>query len=976
MLRRLALFLPVFIGTAAFAQVPTANFNAVPTVVCQGSNVSFFDASTGNPTAWSWSFPGGTPATSTNPNPTITYTTPGVYNVTLTVSNVNGSNTLTQTNYITVQAPPSTPLAGPDQQICDDSTSLQGNAPTIGTGTWTVTFGGGVVSNINNPSSPVTGLTPGMNILVWTIANSPCAPLDDTVRILVDLPPTPANAGPDQNICPPNNFTTLAGNTVFVGTGNWTLFSGNGVVTTPSSPTSGVTSLGNGANRFVWTTSNGTCPSSSDTVTINYLTPPNVAINPPSLFLCAGNSFTLSATGGISYTWAPSTGLSATTGSSVMANPTATTTYTVTGTDANGCTNTGTTIITVTPFPTISVSMSSNTTCSNAPMQVTASGANGYTWSPASGLSATTGSVVMCLPSVTTTYTVIGNTNGCTDTVTFTMNVIPAPNATLNPPTGLICQGNNINLTGGGGVSYTWFPSTGLSATTGSVVNASPTVTTQYYVVAMAANGCVDTAATLIVVNPPPNVSISPPAPSVCTGDSLTLTASGAVNYSWAPASFLSSTTASVVTCIPTTTITYTVTGSASGCPISTATVTVTVNLTPTVTVSPNSTAICQGSFVNLTASGASSYTWAPGGTLSSTTGSVVTAMPTSATSYTVTGTSSNGCTATAIVNVNVNPLFMVNTQGVPASCGNPNSGQATATPNGGTAPFTYLWTDPFGQTTQTASSLQPGTYTVTVTDANGCSQTQSVTITSLSNMTLNIAYVDPLCFGASTGTSTVTPGSGTPPYTYSWSTSPLQTTATATGLGAGSYTVTVSDSNGCTQAIAVTLSSPTDMVLTTDTTVSQCKRNDGGAHVTLVTGGTAPYTYLWSTGGTNSEIEMLAPGAYSVIVTDFNGCMDSSSFTITDVTTQYCVTIPNAFSPNGDGSHDLWVIDNLDYYSDVMVEVFNRWGHLVYKNDDYDNLWDGTNADGKKLPGGSYFFVVKLSPLSEPLKGIMTILR
>ncbi|MCC7302674.1 MAG: gliding motility-associated C-terminal domain-containing protein [Bacteroidia bacterium] len=976
MIKRFSALLLLAGGLTAVAQVPTANFNAVPTVVCQGSNVSFFDASTGGPTAWSWSFPGGTPATSTNQNPTITYTSPGVYNVTLTVSNVNGSNTLTQTNYITVQNPPSTPLAGPDQQICNDTATLQGNTPTFGIGTWSVIFGGGVVSQVNNPSSIVTGLTPGINILIWTIANAPCSPLDDTVRILVDLPPTPANAGPDQNICPPNNFTTLAGNTVFVGSGMWTLLSGNGVVTTPTSPTSGVTSLGTGANQFIWTTSNGTCPPSMDTVTINYLTPPSIAINPPSLFLCSGNSFTLQATGGLTYTWAPATGLSATTGSSVMANPTTTITYTVTGTDVNGCTNTGTTIITVTPFPTITVSMANTTTCSNSPMQITASGANGYTWSPASGLSATTGSIVSCLPTASTTYTVIGNTNGCTDTITFTMNVIPAPTATVNPPAGLICQGNNLNLTGGGGVSYNWFPSTGLSATTGATVTAAPTVTTQYYVIAIAANGCSDTAGTLIVVNPPPNVSITPNNPSVCTGDSLTLIASGSLNYSWSPATFLSSTTNDTVMCIPTTTVTYTVTGTASGCPPSTSTVTVTVNLTPTVTVTPNTIAICQGSFTNLTASGASSYTWAPGGTLSSTTGAIVTAMPTTATSYTVTGTSVNGCTSTAIVNVNVNPLFMVNTAGMPATCGNPNSGQATATTNGGTAPFTYLWNDPFGQTTQTASALTPGTYTVIVTDANGCSQTQSVTITSLNTMALNMQYADPLCSSGNTGTATVTVTSGTTPFTYSWNTVPAQSTAQATGLAPGTYTVVVTDSSGCTQSIAVTLVSPPALSLVTDTTVSQCKRNDGGAHVTSVSGGTSPYTYLWNNGGTNNEIEMLAPGTYSVLVTDFNGCTDSASFTIVDWTTEYCVYLTNAFSPNGDGQHDTWYIENLDYYSNVSLEIFNRWGHLVFREDDYKNNWDGKDAKGKALPGGSYYYVLKLSPNDEPIKGILTILK
>jgi gliding motility-associated-like protein len=972
-------FFSVFVlaGTLALrAQAPVANFSANPVLICQGSSVTFTDLSSNSPTSWSWNFPGGTPATSTAQNPVIVYNTAGTYNVTLTATNGSGSNSVTMTNFITVMAPPSSAAAGPDQQICANSTTLAGNTPAVGTGGWIVVLGGGTVTTPTNPTSTVTNLGAGMNILIWRIANDPCPATFDTVRIVVDLPPTIADAGPDQTMCSPNNSTTLVGNTPVTGTGLWTIVAGQGLIGTPSSPSAPVTNLGLGVNIFVWTITNGTCPPSTDTVQITVLAAPNISVNPPNVNLCTGGSAIVSASNGVSYTWAPSAGLSATTGSVVSANPTSTTTYTITGTDANGCTNTATLLVTVTAYPTVTVSVPSNSNvCDNAVTPIIASGASTYTWAPGTGLSATVGSTVNASPSVTTTYTVTGTTNSCTDTEIFTLTVIPAPTATVAPPTSVICQGNNVNLTAGGGVTYNWFPSTGLSATTGAIVTASPTSTTQYFAIAIAANGCSDTSSSLILVNPPPNVSVTPNNPVLCTGDTLMLIATGAINYSWSPPVGLNVTNNDTVLATPSVNTTYTVTGTAAGCPPSTATVTITVAASPTVTITPNNVAICAGSSINLTASGAGSYSWAPSTGLSATSGSVVTATPTAPTTYTVIGSSGNGCTSTAITNININPLFLVNPTTTPAICGNPNSGTATAVTNGGSAPFTYQWNDPFNQTTQTASALQPGTYFVVVTDANGCVVTQSVTVTSVSSMALNVTYTEPLCSGSASGTATVAITGGSQPYSYSWNTSPVQTTSTASALNAGTYTVTVTDNSGCTQVVAVTLTAPAPMVFAQDSSNTQCKRNDGHAEITGITGGTPPYSFQWSTGGTSSSIVNISAGTYSVIVSDFNGCSDSASFMLINTTTPECVFIPNAFSPNGDGQHDLWIIENLDYYNEVKVEIYNRWGNLVYENDAYNNDWDGT-AKGGKLPGGSYYYVIHLDDVSDPLTGIFTILR
>ena len=180
------------------------------------------------------------------------------------------------------------------------------------------------------------------------------------------------------------------------------------------------------------------------TVTINDL--PSVSTNLSSPEICLGSGIEITASGAQDYVWSPSAGLSSTTGATVTADPTTTTTYTVTGTDINGCTNSTLVTVTVNPPPTITISPASVTICEGASTTLTASGADTYAWSPAAGLSATTGSTVTASPSNTTTYTVTGtDSNGCenTQTVTVTVNTPPTLTSSLTP-TG-ICSGSVFN---------------------------------------------------------------------------------------------------------------------------------------------------------------------------------------------------------------------------------------------------------------------------------------------------------------------------------------------------------------------------------------------------------------------------------------------------------------------------------------------------------------------------------------------------
>ena len=266
--------------------------NANPTIANAGTdqtactNTATLSGNTPATGTGTWTLASGS-GTITNPSSPITGVTGlsvGQNKFVWTISNApcaSSSDTVIITQSGTITAA----NAGADQSICTSTTTLSGNTPTVGSGMWTLASGSGTVTTPSSPTSNVTGLGTGINKFVWTISNGSCSPSTDTVAIIVNAVPTVANAGSDQNIC--SASTTLAGNTPTVGTGTWTLATGSGVITTPLSPTSGVSGLGIGQNKFVWTISNGSCSPSHDTVMITLLATPTPANAGADQLVCA-----------------------------------------------------------------------------------------------------------------------------------------------------------------------------------------------------------------------------------------------------------------------------------------------------------------------------------------------------------------------------------------------------------------------------------------------------------------------------------------------------------------------------------------------------------------------------------------------------------------------------------------------------------------------------------------------------------------
>ncbi|MEP7197585.1 MAG: hypothetical protein ABI851_13770, partial [Saprospiraceae bacterium] len=370
---------------------------------------------------------------------------------------------------------------------------------------------------------------------------------------------------------------------------------------------------------------------------------------------------------------------------------------------------------TATDFPTFAFTESSGfinndgIICLGASVNFTTSGGSSYLWSTGE----TTANIIVT-PIITTTYTVsITLAAGCVKVFSQTITVVPNPTAGITPAVALICLGQTQILTGTGGATYLW--NTGETTVS---ISKSPVTTTTYTVTVTNASGCTNSASRIVTVSIP-TASISPAAPSVCIGQSTTLTASGGGTYLWSTGA---NTAAITVTPAISTIYTVTVTN-ASGC-TATSSALVTVNPLPIAGISPVAPTVCIGSSTTLTGTGGGTYLWSTGANTTS-----ISVSPIVNTTYTVTVTSGLGCTASATKTVTVlTPPTLSSTKVEPTTCFAPN-GSINLTVAGGIPLVTYSWTGPAGFTaiTEDISGLIVGNYNVTVTSGNGCTATTSI---------------------------------------------------------------------------------------------------------------------------------------------------------------------------------------------------------------------------------------------------------
>ncbi|TND00695.1 MAG: fibronectin type III domain-containing protein [Bacteroidetes bacterium] len=221
---------------------------------------------------------------------------------------------------------------------------------------------------------------------------------------------------------------------------------------------------------------------------------------------------------------------------------------------------------------------------------------------------------------------------------------------------------------------------------------------------------------------------------------------------------------------------------------------------------------------------------------------------------------------------------------GQDVTCNGACDGMAWATPTAGTPPYTFSWA-PGGSTNDTITNICPGNYTVTITDANGQTAVDSVTIVEPTAIVLQTTSTDVSCNGGNNGTGGVTANGGTPPYTYSWAPGG-QTTSGITGLTAGQYVATVTDANNCTVTATINITEPTPLSAPIAGTDATCYQQCNGSATVTPAGGTAPYSFNWlPSGGNAATASNLCAGNYSCDITDANGCTTQATVTITEPT-------------------------------------------------------------------------------------------
>ncbi|MBN4062409.1 choice-of-anchor J domain-containing protein, partial [Bacteroidales bacterium AH-315-I05] len=476
----------------------------------------------------------------------------------------------------------------------------------------------------------------------------------------------------------------------------------------------------------------------------------------------------------------------------------------------------------------------------------------------------------------------------------FAFNVIyvlranfgPVPSTcdiTLNSITGtdVLCTNDNTGSAtvsvSGTSTPYTYAWSNGATGAT-----ASNLVAGNYTVTVTDASACtVDTSVT--ITQPASALSVTTSSTNETSFGANDGTATATPSGGTSPYSYSWSNAATTQTISGLTPGTYTVTiTDANGCTASGSTVvnSFVCNLTVTITATDETSVGGNDGAATATPAGGTSpytYDW-------STTGTTQTISGLAPGTYSVTVTDNSGCTTNGSVVVNSFICNLTITVSATDETGAGNDdGTTTATPSGGSSPYTYLWDDSNNQTTATATGLAAGTYNVTVTDASGCTATGSAIVNASGcAMTATAAESSAInCNGGTDGAAMATPAGGTSPYTYMWNDVNNQTGQTATGLGAGTYNVTVTDFLNCTATASVTLNEPTALTASvTGTDETSAGANDGTATATA-SGGTTIYSYLWSNSATTASISGLAPGSYSVTVTDANGCTVTGSVAV-----------------------------------------------------------------------------------------------
>jgi hypothetical protein len=826
--------------TTAFIDVetmvnPTASL--VNSSVCVGQNLNL---QAGGGISYYWTGPNGFTSSLQNPIRTsVSSAASGVY--TVTVSDAQGCKA-TASVTATVITPNVT--ASNDGAKCE---GLPINFTASGGTSYSWTGPNGFTSSLQNPTLSTTILPLSEGTYTVTAQVLPgCSVTATTELTLLALPNVGiSNSGP---VCKDDNVTLNASGGV-----SYSWIGPNGFSATGANPT--ITSM-NSAKTGIYTVSVQNASGCTATATTQVqLSFPNLVVSSDTS-LCAGGTIRLRASGGLKYQWSGPNSFSSTmaTPSISSALTSATGIYTVTVENALGCTATASVKVYV--LSTNQNIVTNSPVCVGDTLEFSLEGWNTFSWSGPSGFSSSDS--LPRIPGVTTAnsglYSVTASVPECTITKTITATVNPLP--VINTPAEYtVCLNSNLTLGASGGISYLWVGPNGFTSTQQNPTFnvSSPAYAGVYMVTVTNANGCVNTATTEVTVSSTNAVASN--SGTVCVGAEINLSASGGVSYAWTgPNGFTSSLQNPV----------FTATASSSG--IYTVTVTNEIGCTATATTrvivsipSPSASTgeiVCEGLTLNLFATGGQTYSWTGPGNFASNqqNPSIFLVQNNRTGTFFVTATDSVGCTATASVDVVVNSLPSVTATGNSPVCAGQNL-QLNASSGG----VSYSWSGPNGFLSSVQNPLITsvavagnGTYTVQLTDANGCSQTSTTNITvhalpvaTASTSTADICVNQTITLTASGGNSYAWVG----PDGFTASGATL-TRNNATVAMSGVYTVTVTGIGNCTSTATVAVYVNTPPIAPIAPNVSIC-----GAGTATLTASGCSGVYRWYTTSTSTQI-------------------------------------------------------------------------------------------------------------------------
>ncbi|MEQ9187383.1 MAG: PKD domain-containing protein [Cryomorphaceae bacterium] len=882
-------------------------------------------------TGWYWDFGDGNTSNDTNAN--HYYQNPGTYQVQLVVTDYLGC---TDTAISSVEIYDVQTDLGNDTSICVNDVIVL----DAGTSATAYVWSTGAASQTINASLPGS---------YWVAVSGAGGCTDTDTVVITNIALPIVNLGNDTSICNNDTIVLHAGN------------AGASFLWNDGSTLDSLVLSDSGTYHVAVTYPSG-CSNTDSIVISNYAQP---VVTPPNPELCYGDTINISAAGANTYSWFPAAGLSATTGAVVQTFTLVDTFYNVIGIDTNGCTDTSVFFVDVHDLPTLTI-VGSDSVCTGDSVSLnfllTGEGPWDISYSVQgntffiNGIASDTHSIVVADSGTFTPLTVTDVNCSNTGFGSAYVHHYPLPSLTLNTLDTAICIQDTLPLVISGAQSYNWAPIYNATSLIGDSISVYPTVDTSYSVIAIDSNGCVNYDTVNVFIDTLPTITLAMTGDSVCKLDTTTITAGGAVSYSWSSAPGLSNYNQAMVNAFPTATTIYVVTGTdANGCESSNDT-TVTVLVLPDIDVQPGFGEICVGETETITAQTYYSYTWSPLATLTldGNNNDSVIASPVDTTVYTVTATDSLGCTSDTTYQLAVTPLPVLTlSQDDSVICPNINTQLHVS---GG---LSYVWgpNSAISGIFSDSPTVNPGTtreYFVTATGPGGCQSVASVTVAVWVIDTFSAGNDTAICKGDTIQLN------GFGGVSYQWYPNLFISDATVPTpmcftSGTRLYSLEITDINGCVSWDNVRIY------------VNPLPFARAGADDTLCVGdliqlggsptGPPGSSYQWTPATGLNNAFLPNPNAnpsttttYTVLVTDTNGCQkqNSTDIRVNDLPELELLSIPD-YLCQGD-SASIEVTPDLETYawlpSDRIVDP-SKSNVIAFPKDTLTYSVSGTDTNG-----------------------------